>query len=531
MLKCRTVGKSETTEMAAQQHVLMIFTLCLVGDALCVVNTSSGHGTGKNGSENVAVNTSNVNYQKNVTFDYISSDDQHDVEYANGVNESVEEQSVYDYVDLGNQTLLENKTDTILTDEETRISEGEDLKNVEAMNSTLGDIIHGIPITSNVSSKPGQNMTGGSTDQEEYYDIENEEAYADNSTLSVAEDAEMELLNKTQLEGAVDISNKTNFNDNIVLDDSKADRIGGLLDYKENFTLPVQNLSLVSDPSGDEYGQYDLLNTTVAKENITNMNGSIQEQSNWEIFELNNGTLPDNGTDSMLTDARQNVFEEREDLEEDKAANSTLIQSTQEKNESEDIRVDGGETLPSNVNGIAWLLDLLLGTNDTSDSAVGDTDVSDFVLSSNDSSNGRQENASTTAINEAGYSPLINELDKELIFQTSIDLELLGDIQDSPMYRFIFPDGVESNAAGTASDPQKPDRVLVNEEVLVGEGGTQSECLDEVEGVKQHYASVVEQLLEERKEYLFQNQKCAEKPLKGSERNKKTEVLEIFTGS
>ena len=399
LMKCRTVGKSETSEMAAQHHVLMIFTICLVGDALCVVNTSSGHGTVQNRSDNVAVNTSNVNSQQNVT-----SDEEYNVEYTNGVNGSVQEQSVYGDVDLGNATLLENKTVSTFTDESGSSGE-QDLKPVKTF-STLGKIIEWIPVTSNVSSKPRQNMTAVSTDQEEYYDIEYEETYADNSTLNVTEAAEMELFNETQLESVVDISNitfTTNFQEDIVLDDSQydnltVDKIGRPGEYLENLTLSAQNMSLDNYSSGEEYAEYDFMNTTDAIENVTNMNGSIQEQSNQEIFELNNGT------DSMLTDAWQDVLQEREDFVEDEAANSTLRQSIQEKNISEGIRVDGGETLPPNVNGIAWLLDLLLGTNDTSDSAAGDTEVSDFVLPSNASGNAHQENALTTAIDEASNS-------------------------------------------------------------------------------------------------------------------------------
>ena len=106
-------------------------------------------------------------------------------------------------------------------------------------------------------------------------------------------------------------------------------------------------------------------------------------------------------------------------------------------------------------------------------------------------------------------------------------MELLGDAdEDSPIsYRFVFP---ESNAA-----EQSPD-VLVDEKVLVGEGGVQSECLAEVETVKQHYAAVVDQLLEERKGYLSQTVEI-EETSKGcneiGETRGKKEVLEIFTGS
>ena len=95
------------------------------------------------------------------------------------------------------------------------------------------------------------------------------------------------------------------------------------------------------------------------------------------------------------------------------------------------------------------------------------------------------------------------------------------------MYRFVFPD---SNAL---PDPQP--QVLVDEKVLVEEGGIQRECLAEVERVKQHYAAVVDQLLEERKGYLFHNENSEGNAVEESSKDYdqsggQTKLLEIFNG-
>ena len=95
------------------------------------------------------------------------------------------------------------------------------------------------------------------------------------------------------------------------------------------------------------------------------------------------------------------------------------------------------------------------------------------------------------------------------------------------MYRFVFPD---SNAL---PDPQP--QVLVDEKVLVEEGGIQRECLAEVERVKQHYAAVVDQLLEERKGYTFHKQGTEENAVEESSKDNgenagQTKLLAIFTG-
>ena len=115
-------------------------------------------------------------------------------------------------------------------------------------------------------------------------------------------------------------------------------------------------------------------------------------------------------------------------------------------------------------------------------------------------------------------------------FQTAVRVELLDSgEEDSPMYRFVFPD---SNALPDHPQPQ----VLVDEKVLVEEGGVQRECLAEVERVKQHYAAVVDQLLEERKKgYLFHNENSEgnaveESPKDYDKSQGQTKLLEIFTG-
>ena len=69
-------------------------------------------------------------------------------------------------------------------------------------------------------------------------------------------------------------------------------------------------------------------------------------------------------------------------------------------------------------------------------------------------------------------------------------MELLDDAdEDSPIsYRFVFPEGPDDS-----NEEEQSPEVFVDEKVLVGEGGLQSECLAEVETVKQHYAAVVDQ--------------------------------------
>ena len=117
-----------------------------------------------------------------------------------------------------------------------------------------------------------------------------------------------------------------------------------------------------------------------------------------------------------------------------------------------------------------------------------------------------------------------------LQFQTAVQVQLLDSAEDTPMYRFVFPEGPESN-----NRPQ----VLVDEKVLVEEGGVQSECFAEVERVKLHYTAVVDQLLEEQKEFLFHNENNEgnadkEESSKGCGESKdngvQTKLLEIFTG-